>query len=240
MLGKTIIFIAITIMPVAAQVHSNGIGMGNLRPINPVHLTAKTLSANKIQLAWNNIAGSGVERMVIWYRPFVPVPLVYDISALYFDSLTPQTTDTVIIADRLIEKARYYFGAQVYQDGLWSLITDSASASDSTFPACCGLDSNFAPIIIPYMTPNTQFVSLTKSDQGYRISYGGYNREDVIAVLYSVKGQAVARLRAADYPGNIIVWNYRDSHSRHVTNGMYLLEIKVGRKVIKQRILVAE
>jgi hypothetical protein len=240
MLGKTIIFIAITIMPVAAQVHSDGIGMGNLRPINPVHLTAKALSANKIQLAWNNIAGTGVERMVIWYRPFVPVPLVYDISALYFDSLTPQTTDTVIVADKFLEQARYYFGAQVYKDGLWSLITDSASASDSTFPACCGPDSNFAPTIFPYMAPISPFISLTKSDQGYRISYGGYNREEVIAVLYSVKGQAVARLRAADCAGNIIVWNYRDSQGRPVTSGMYLLEIKAGQKVIKQRLFLTK
>jgi hypothetical protein len=240
MLGKTIIFIAITIMPVAAQVHSNGIGMGNLRPINPIHLTAKALSANTIRLAWNNIAGTGVERMVIWYRPFVPVPLVYDISALYFDSLTPQTTDTVIIADRLLEQARYYFGAQVYKDGLWSLITDSASASDSTFPACCGPDSNSGLIIIPSMASITPSVTLTKSDQGYRISYSGYNREEMSAVVYSVKGQEVTRLSAADCAGNSIVWNYRDSHSRHVTNGMYLLEIKAGRKVIKQRLLLTK
>jgi PKD repeat protein len=106
--------------------------VGKNRPNNPVKLTARVLSANRILLSWNNIVSSGAERIVIWYRSGSPIPFVYDVSSLKLDSLTPLVSDSFIIGSNFNEKTRYYFGAQVYQNGLWSYITEASSATDST------------------------------------------------------------------------------------------------------------
>jgi fibro-slime domain-containing protein len=82
------------------------------------------------------------------------------------------------------------------------------------------------------------FISLTRSDRGFAISLGGYNRGEVIAVLYSVKGQLVARLKPSDFGQNSFVWDYKDNNGKRVSNGLYLLEIKAGAKIVKQRIIV--
>jgi hypothetical protein len=206
--------------------------VGKPRPINPIRLTAKTISSTRIMLSWNNIASTGVERVIIWYRPFQPVPLVYDVSTLGLDSLVPSVADTAIAAGKLLEKVRYYFGAQVYKDGLWSNITDSASATDSTPPACCGNG------IIRRAAPVAPFFRLIKSDRGYLISFGGYNREEVSAAICSVKGQSIIELKAGDFGRNAMLWNYRDKYGRPVINGVYLLRIIVSGQVIRAKILV--
>ena len=54
------------------------------------------------------------------------------IPAAQYDTLIPAVTDTAILATGLMEKHWYYFGAQVLQNALWSKVTDSASAKDST------------------------------------------------------------------------------------------------------------
>jgi PKD repeat protein len=120
--------------------------VGKLRPINPVRLTAKTLSATQIRLSWDPIAPAFAERMVIRYRSGQAIPKTYDLSALKLDSLAPAVTDTAIIGNNFGEKTRYYFGAQVFRNGLWSVVADSACASDSTPEAGPKLASNSAAI----------------------------------------------------------------------------------------------
>ncbi len=120
--------------------------VGKLRPHNPIHLAAHALSSTRIRLTWNNVAQTGIERIMIWYRSGAAVPLVADVTSLNLDSLVPAVSDTVIIGNKFNEKTRYYFGAQVYKGGLWSLITDSASATDSTLKAGDTLPSNSAQV----------------------------------------------------------------------------------------------
>ncbi|HUI93899.1 MAG TPA: DUF2341 domain-containing protein, partial [Chitinivibrionales bacterium] len=116
--------------------------VGKPRPANPIHLTARALSPNRIRLTWNNIASAGVERIFIWVRPDSAVPLAIDVTSLNLDTLVPSVADTTIVGSKFNEQTRYYFGAQVYKGGLWSFITAAASANDSTPAALAKLDSN--------------------------------------------------------------------------------------------------
>jgi len=114
---------------------STSFTVGKQRPHNPIHLAAHALSATRIRLTWNNLAAYGIERMIIWYRTGSPVPLSVDVTSLHLDSLVPGVSDTVIIGNKFSEDTRYFFGAQVFKGGLWSAITDSSSATDSTLKA---------------------------------------------------------------------------------------------------------
>jgi PKD repeat protein len=116
--------------------------VGKKRPPNPLFLHAKAISPTTVRLTWNNISSLSMERMIIWYRTGQPVPHVADLTSLNLDSLVPPMNDTVIVSDKFSEKTRYFFGAQVYKDRLWSFVTDSSSASDSTWEALTKLDSN--------------------------------------------------------------------------------------------------
>jgi hypothetical protein len=56
-----------------------------------------------------------------------------------FTALRPSVGDTAFSCGGLNEKTRYYFGGQVHFQGLWSSITDSACATDST-PAVASVE----------------------------------------------------------------------------------------------------
>ena len=116
--------------------------VGKLRPINPIHLRAQAVSSNSIRLTWKSVAGSGVERIMVWYRAGSPIPLQYDFTSLKLDSLSPSVADTTITSSKFNPQTRYYFGAQVYANGLWSYVTDSSSASDSTWATGAPLSKN--------------------------------------------------------------------------------------------------
>lgn len=116
--------------------------VGKQRPVNQIQLRALAQSSTSIRLSWNSVAGSGVERVVIWYRSGSPIPLQYDLSALKLDSLTPLVTDTVITSSRFTPQTRYYFGAQVYANGQWSYVTANSSATDSTWANGAPLSAN--------------------------------------------------------------------------------------------------
>ena len=82
------------------------------------------------------------------------------------------------------------------------------------------------------------FVRIVKSNQCVFISFSGYGRGEVNAVVYSVRGQQVSQIRGSDYGQDMMVWDYKDNHGKRVTNGIYLLEIQKGAKIIKQKIIV--
>jgi PKD repeat protein len=112
------------------------------RPVNPITLRAKALSATRIRVSWNDITSAGVSRIMIWYRTSKPVDTTYDVTALKLDTLNPAAlTDTVVIGNSFNEKTRYYFGAQVFKGGLWSQITPASSATDSTPAAGAPVDA---------------------------------------------------------------------------------------------------
>ena len=127
--------------------------VGKKRPANPILLSARALSSNSIRLTWNNISAAGVDRIIIRYRANTPVPRVYDFSTLGLDSLAPSVADTTIVGANFSGTTRYYFGAQVYKGGLWSYVTDSSSATDSTPQAGAPLPTN--SIVIRSLAFNT-------------------------------------------------------------------------------------
>jgi len=105
-----------------------------LRPENPVRLHAKAKNPTSILLSWKDMttgkALTGVDSLVIWFGAKA-VPALNP-SAPSFTALRPAIGDTAFLKSQLSEKTRYYFGAQIYRNGEWSAVTDSASAGDST------------------------------------------------------------------------------------------------------------
>ncbi len=125
-----------------SDIKTTSFSVGKQRPSNPIVLKATALSSNTIRLTWSSIAGSGVQRVVIWYRSGSAVPLQYDFSTYKLDSLVPSVADTAMVSAVFSPQTKYFFGAQVYENGLWSYVTANASASDSTWATGAPLSGN--------------------------------------------------------------------------------------------------
>jgi PKD repeat protein len=104
--------------------------VGRVRPQNPIKLTAKATSPSVIKLSWNKI--TGFDRIRIWKGLSAVPPGPDNITSSQYDTLIPNPTDTVMSVTGLTAKTWYFFGAQALQNNLWSTVTDSASAKDST------------------------------------------------------------------------------------------------------------
>ncbi|MBD3346717.1 MAG: PKD domain-containing protein [Chitinivibrionales bacterium] len=117
--------------------------VGNPRPDNPVVLRATALNSETIRLSWSEI--SGVDSIKIWYGtqeiPEDPP------GALTLMTLVPGATDTVDTAEGLNANTRYRFGLQIRKNGLWSLVTQNSSATDSTPAADTGSIVNSIDIV---------------------------------------------------------------------------------------------
>jgi hypothetical protein len=132
----------------AVKPHQFAVGLD--RPVNPLTLRAQALSANVIRVSWDKVDTAGADRIVIWYRTLQPVDTVFDVSKLMLNSLEPSSvTDTVVVSDKFNQLTQYYFGAQVYKNGLWSQITTKASATATTPAAGSKLDSNTVHLVKP-------------------------------------------------------------------------------------------
>lgn len=79
-------------------------------------------------------------------------------------------------------------------------------------------------------TAGMPFINIVKSDSKVIVCFGGYN--EISATVYSTQGRIVTKLNPIQ---NTIIWNCRS-----VSNGMYLLEIQVGQKIIRQRIFMTK
>jgi autotransporter-associated beta strand protein len=160
---KTTMYAAVVLLGVNGRmspVKQTSFTVGKDRPANPIKLVAKALSSNRIRLAWNNVVSAGIERLMIWYRAGIAVPKTYDFSTLKLDSLVPAVGDTIIIGDKFTQNTRYFFGAQVYKGGLWSYVTDSSSATDSTWAAGATLDSNSCAVTNMYLDTSTNQIRI--------------------------------------------------------------------------------
>lgn len=102
--------------------------IGRVRPENNVALQAHAVNANTITLSWNK--QTGIEKMRIYYRANLSIPLEYSFSGL--DSIIVNRDSVSCTINQLNQKTRYYFGAQIYKDGMWSFVTSASSATDST------------------------------------------------------------------------------------------------------------
>ena len=109
--------------------------VGRARPQNPIVLHAVSQGANSIRLNWQALhATDSVSRIRIYYRAGSALPLEYDFSTLKVDSVTPEPAalDSLAAVLQLAVNTRYYFGAQVFKQGLWSRLTAASCADDST------------------------------------------------------------------------------------------------------------
>jgi PKD repeat protein len=108
---------------------------GRPRPDNPVRLFAAALNPTSIRLNWRNVTSgaalTGIDSIVIW-SGVKPIPALNASVAGGYMAIIPLVTDTSLVKFGLNEKTRYYFGAQIYKNGLWSAVTANSSASDST------------------------------------------------------------------------------------------------------------
>jgi PKD repeat protein len=108
---------------------------GRPHPENPIRLAAAARSPTSIFLTWKDKNTgkpiTSVDNILIW-RGRQPLPLTYSPPPEDFVALRPAVGDTAFLCGELNEKTRYYFGAQILSQGLWSSITEGASATDST------------------------------------------------------------------------------------------------------------
>jgi PKD repeat protein len=127
--------------PVRAQYYS-----GANRPSNPILLTAVAQSASSILLTWNPVGG--VSNIRIWYQTgaAVTVNTATFASPPYVSVDVPLVSNTQLVVTGLLAQTHYYFGAQVFQGGQWSYVTDSSSANATTFQPGGKLDTNSVKI----------------------------------------------------------------------------------------------
>jgi PKD repeat protein len=111
------------------------------RPANTITLSAHAQSASTVYLSWPAL--SGIEGIRIVYRTNGAVPInIYYFDTMQYSTAIPAAKDTFMAITGLRERTRYYFGAQVFKGGLWSVVTQASSANDSTPSAGAALDAN--------------------------------------------------------------------------------------------------
>ena len=110
-----------------SNVRSTSFGVGHVRPVNQIKLTANAISSSQIVLHWNPVGDS----VRIWYGK-KQVPLVYNPSDASLNQIPAHPTDSTDTVSGLNYGTLYYFGAQVFGNGLWSPVTPKSSASDTT------------------------------------------------------------------------------------------------------------
>ena len=100
-----------------------------VRPVNSLTLKATVLPGDTIRLTWNKVTSA--DSVKIWRGTVLvanvanPEPLIY--SAVYITG----SSDTVKTFHDLSNSIHYYFGAQLFRNGLWSIVT--AAATDSVY-----------------------------------------------------------------------------------------------------------
>src|SRR5271157_5203946 len=81
------------------------------------------------------------------------------------------------------------------------------------------------------------FVKTTQSRAGFVVTFGGYPAEQVSATVRTVQGKMVQRL-SLEHGSGFLLWPYSDLRGNRVSNGLYLIEIRAGEKLIRQKVLV--
>jgi len=124
-----------------SQVVKSSFQVGINRPSNPIVLSAVETSASRIQLSWP--VATGVDGIRIVYRAgsAIPVDNYYFDSTVYIFAI-PAVTDASLTITGLTGQTHYFFGAQVYKGGLWSVVTQASMADAVTPQANPALSAN--------------------------------------------------------------------------------------------------
>ncbi|HMD68071.1 MAG TPA: hypothetical protein VKF42_04265, partial [Chitinivibrionales bacterium] len=122
-------------------------------------------------------------------------------------------------------------------DGLWfwhvscNRNYDLYAPYDSLNIAATGAKTARAKAVAP-------FVKLTASRTFCSIVFGGYDKGEVSAAVYSVNGKRLAQFANSARGNGSFFWNYSDLHGNRVSNGLYLIEIRAGEKLIRHKVFV--
>jgi PKD repeat protein len=123
----------------SSLIKSGKVAFGRTRPINQLilHAVADTGASSIINVTWNHYSvADSIEKIRIYFRSGGAIPLQADFSGISpLDSLVivpANLGDTARAVHNLNPSTRYYFGAQIYKKGMWSLVTILSSANDST------------------------------------------------------------------------------------------------------------
>jgi hypothetical protein len=105
--------------------------VGVPRPQNTVTLSVGQTASTSVGLFWTRPANM-VDSIRLWYG-FQEVPLLYEIPPGVFGLVaTLAGSDTACMVSGLAADTLYYFGLQVKQSGLWSLVTEHSRISATT------------------------------------------------------------------------------------------------------------
>jgi hypothetical protein len=110
--------------------------VGTPRPVNNVSLTASKKNSYQIQLYW-----SPTDSVRIWYGT-KKVPLDYSFASADFSIINPTIAAKDYTIATLQEKTKYYFGLQLYRNGIWSRVTEQSSDSAVTDAATAAAITN--------------------------------------------------------------------------------------------------
>ncbi|MBD3391516.1 MAG: DUF2341 domain-containing protein [Chitinivibrionales bacterium] len=100
--------------------------VGAARPQNTAVLEADNVTPYSVVLSWNT-----ADSVRIWYGT-QPVPRTYRVSDRDFIAVVPSADTDSVRVRTLNEQTTYFFGLQVFGDGLWSSVTESSSVSITT------------------------------------------------------------------------------------------------------------
>ena len=111
--------------------------VGRVPPNNPLVLNAHALNSISIQVTDSGLtANDSIDEIRVYYRKGTAISTginqFYGLDSLVY--IPPVNVDTAYI--HIQPNTRYYFGAQVRKQGLWSNVTPASSATDSTPSPC--------------------------------------------------------------------------------------------------------
>jgi hypothetical protein len=153
--------------------------VGHERPDNDINLTASKISSYQIALNWTR-----PDSVRIWYGTS-EVPLVHDPDPSVFMQHIPASGRVSDTLSTFQPSTTYYFGLQVFSNGLWSTITSFSSAAAKTDSA-----SHLLTITNTIAFDTAWFDSALNSVMiSYRVNTVDFGARQVQAgVMYSSEG----------------------------------------------------
>jgi hypothetical protein len=175
-----------------------------LPPPAPVNLSVQNLTASTVTLMWTAVINADSFN--------VSISTVNNFSSVIVNARISATSYQVT---GLTPGVSYYWRVSAV-----NAIGTSAYAADSFTTGTAVLATNHT------MAP---FINVIKSDHSFHISYAGYEKDQIHAELYSVRGEQTALL---ENTGSLIL------PRKSCINGIYILRIKTPGKMTTEKIMV--
>jgi hypothetical protein len=110
---------------------TRNVTVGKVRPDNSAELSIDSVTVSSVFLHWENVDAEDIDSVRLWWgRLELPAGIQFD-TQLY-TSRTFSTDESGAEVEDLLSAEKYFFGLQVMEDGVWSLISDEARDSIRT------------------------------------------------------------------------------------------------------------